>query len=169
MVSCTKKQGNGPENGQKKKPRNSGNFRMSTSAGLSQRRAAQSHRRTIEKGKQKDSVEKGFTKVYQNSYCLHNFSQKVETSPCFVGEVSHHSEKNVHQGGPKNGWNFLNDPRTQRLHVDHTENLGFTPSDTGPGSTTRNSPIECAATPSAVASGPSGCREGSGCLHKMNS
>ena len=106
---------------------------------------------------------------YQNSYCLHNFCSQSKLLHGKLGEVSHHSEKNVHQGGPKNGWNFPNDPRTQRLHVDHTENLGFTPSNTGPGSTTRNSPIECAATPSAVASGPSGCREGSGCLHKMNS
>lgn len=148
---------------------------MSPSAGLSQRRAAQSHRRTIEKGNQNGfGGERTYQSLPKQLLNIHNFCSQLkllhgkqvkEITP----QRTHRPAKLAIHLGSKKVAVFPNDPRTQRLHVDHTENLGFTPSNTGPGSTTRNSPIECGATPSAVASGPSGCREGSGCLHKMNS
>ena len=61
------KQGNGPENGPKKETSKSREFQDVTFSRLEPKTSCTSHRRTIEKGKQKDSVEKGLTKVTKTS------------------------------------------------------------------------------------------------------
>ena len=154
VVSLHQKQGNGPENGKKRKPRNPREFQDVTFSRLEPKTCCTITSKDYWKRKPKGIRWRRDLPKLPKQLLPPQFLLPVETSPCSLGEVSHHSEKNVHQGGPKKVAVFPNDPGTQRLHVDHTENLGATPSNTGPGSTTRNSPIECGATPSAVASGP---------------